>query len=89
MSDQPAMVSGRLRLFYGIGSVAEGTAFSVFLLFFYNQVLGLPGSLAGLAGRPPGAARPAWLARCDRLRLDLDRCVLGILCCISWPTRRI
>lgn len=46
------MVSGRLRLFYGIGSVAEGikdTAFSVFLLFFYNQVLGLPGSLAGLA----------------------------------------
>lgn len=44
--------SGRLRLYYGIGSVAEGTkdtAFSVFLLFYYNNVLGLSGTLAGLA----------------------------------------
>jgi len=40
------------RSFYGVGSVSEGvhnTAFNVFLLFYYNQVLGLPGSLAGLA----------------------------------------
>lgn len=40
------------RLVYGLGSVAEGTkdaAFNVFLLFYYNNVLGLPGSLAGLA----------------------------------------
>ena len=37
---------------YGLGSVAEGiknTAFSTFLLFYYNQVLGLPGTLGGLA----------------------------------------
>jgi Na+/melibiose symporter-like transporter len=34
------------KLLYGSGSVAEGvknTAFNVFLLFYYNQVLGLPG----------------------------------------------
>ncbi len=43
---------GSIRFFYGIGSVAEGvkdTAFSIFLLFYYNQVLGLSGTLAGLA----------------------------------------
>ncbi len=41
-----------VRIYYGIGSIAEGvkeTAFNVFLLFFYNNVLGMPGSLAGLA----------------------------------------
>ena len=35
---------------YGFGSVAEGvknTAFSVFLLFYFSQVLGLPGTMAG------------------------------------------
>jgi len=40
------------RLFYGVGSVAEGvknTAFNVFLLFYYNQVLGLSGTLSGAA----------------------------------------
>lgn len=40
------------RIFYGIGSVSEGvkeTAFNVFLLFYYNNVLGLSGSLTGLA----------------------------------------
>ena len=40
------------RCFYGLGSVSEGiknTAFSAFLLFYYNQVLGLPGTLSGLA----------------------------------------
>lgn len=40
------------KLFYGVGSVADGTkntAFNVFLLFYYNQVLGLPGTLCGAA----------------------------------------
>ena len=40
------------RLFYGIGSVSEGTkntVFNVFLLFYYNQVLGLSGTLSGVA----------------------------------------
>jgi len=41
-----------LKLFYGVGQLAEGiksTAFSVFLLFYYNQVLGLSGAWTGLA----------------------------------------
>lgn len=45
-------VPQRIRVFYGLGSVAEGTkdtAFNIFLLFFYNNVLGLSGSLSGLA----------------------------------------
>ncbi len=40
------------KLYYGIGSVAEGTksaSFNVFLLFYYNQVLGVPGTLSGAA----------------------------------------
>ncbi|MDJ0785313.1 MAG: MFS transporter [Myxococcota bacterium] len=40
------------RFFYGVGSVAEGTkntAFNVFLLFYYNNVLGLSGTASGLA----------------------------------------
>ena len=40
------------KLFFGSGSVAEGvknTAFNVFLLFYYNQVLGLPGTWTGAA----------------------------------------
>ena len=40
------------RCSYGLGSVAEGiknTSFSTFLLFYYNQVLDLPGTLGGLA----------------------------------------
>ena len=40
------------RLFYGLGSVAYGVkdnGFSAFLLLFYNQVLGLPSALVGLA----------------------------------------
>ena len=42
----------RTRAFYGVGSVSEGvknTVFNVFLLFYYNQVLGLSGTLAGAA----------------------------------------
>lgn len=41
------------KLAYGVGSIAEGVkdaAFKTFLLFYYNQVLGLPGWLGGLAG---------------------------------------
>ena len=42
----------RIKLFYGVGSVAEGTkvtVFNVFLLFYYNQVLGVSGTLSGIA----------------------------------------
>lgn len=41
-----------IKLNFGIGQMAEGLkniSFSVFLLFYYNQVLGLEGWLAGLA----------------------------------------
>ena len=37
---------------FGIGQFAEGlknTGFNLFILFYYNQVLGLPGTLAGAA----------------------------------------
>ena len=37
---------------FGVGQYAEGlknTAFSLFILFYYNQVLGLSGTLAGAA----------------------------------------
>jgi Na+/melibiose symporter-like transporter len=40
------------KLYYGSGSIAEGThnvAFSAFLLFYFNQVLGLSGTLSGAA----------------------------------------
>jgi Na+/melibiose symporter-like transporter len=40
------------KLAYGVGQIAEGlknTAFGLFVLFYYNQVLGVPGSLCGLA----------------------------------------
>lgn len=41
-----------MKLGYGIGQIGTGvknTAFSIFLFFYYNQVLGVPGSLAGVA----------------------------------------
>ena len=37
---------------FGVGQAAEGfknQAFNVFLLFYYQQVVGIPGSLTGLA----------------------------------------
>ena len=40
------------KLFYGLGSVAYGVkdnGFSSLLLLFYNQVLGLPSAMVGLA----------------------------------------
>lgn len=42
----------RTKFFYGVGSVAEAgvtIAFNTFNFLFYNNVLGLPGTLAGLA----------------------------------------
>ena len=47
-----ATLSTWTKLAYGTGQLAEGvknTAFSVFLLFYYNQVLGLPGIWTGVA----------------------------------------
>jgi hypothetical protein len=40
------------KLFFGLGQTAEGIksgAFNIFLFFYFNQVLGLSGTLAGLA----------------------------------------
>ncbi len=40
------------KLGYGVGQLSEGVkqaAFNTFLFFYYNQVLGLPGSLVGMA----------------------------------------
>ena len=48
----PEQVPLRTKLFFGIGAAAEGTkqtAFTVFLLFYYNQVLGVSGTLSGMA----------------------------------------
>ncbi len=48
----PAPASWRVRLAFAFGQIPEGvqsTAFGFFLLFFYNQVLGLSGFLASLA----------------------------------------
>lgn len=47
-----ARVPRRTKLAYGVGSIAEGvkdSAFQTFLLFYYNQVLGLPGAWSGAA----------------------------------------
>jgi GPH family glycoside/pentoside/hexuronide:cation symporter len=47
----PAMKLG-LMIGYGLGQFAEGAkaaAFVSFLFFYFNQVLGLSGSLAGIA----------------------------------------
>ncbi len=45
-------VSWRVRLAFGLGQLPEGiksAAFGFFLLFYYNQVLGLSGTLSGTA----------------------------------------
>jgi Na+/melibiose symporter-like transporter len=47
-----AAVKPATRLYYGVGQLSDGVkqaSFSTFLFFYYNQVLGLSGSLAGLA----------------------------------------
>jgi Na+/melibiose symporter-like transporter len=51
-SDRAAIGSLTTKLFYGFGSVAFGVkdqGFAYFLLFFYNQVLGAPAAMVGLA----------------------------------------
>lgn len=48
----PAMIGSRTKLLYGFGTVAYGikdNGFNLLLLIFYNQVLGLPAQLVGLA----------------------------------------
>lgn len=47
-----ARLPNATKVCYGLGQIAETlvtTGFTVFLLFFYNQVLALPGALTGLA----------------------------------------
>ena len=49
---QPPPLSIRTKLFYGLGTVAFGVkdnGFSYLLLAFYNQVIGLPATMVGLA----------------------------------------
>jgi GPH family glycoside/pentoside/hexuronide:cation symporter len=51
-SPTPGTLSWRVRLMFAVGQIPEGvqsTSFGFFLLFFYNQVLGLSGFLASLA----------------------------------------
>ena len=51
MAEAPVITS-RVRWLYGFGSIAYGVkdnGFSYFLLFYYNQVLGLSGAYAGAA----------------------------------------
>jgi GPH family glycoside/pentoside/hexuronide:cation symporter len=50
-TDVPALSTG-VKLNFGIGQIAEGIkngSFGTFLMFYYNQVLGVPADLAGLA----------------------------------------
>ena len=54
-----------MRLSYGVGQLSDGvkqSAFSTFLFFYYNQVLGLSGTLAGSAAH---ACRRGALRHCD------------------------
>lgn len=51
MSEAPPLQM-RTKLAFGIGQIGEGVqvaVFLMFLLFYYNQVLGVPGTLCGLA----------------------------------------
>jgi GPH family glycoside/pentoside/hexuronide:cation symporter len=52
LSEPAPGITRRVRWLYGIGAAAYGVkdnGFSYFLMFYYNIVLGLPGSLAGTA----------------------------------------
>jgi len=52
LPDTVVPLSPFVKLTFGIGQIAEGIktcAFSTFLLFYYNNVLGLSASLAGTA----------------------------------------
>lgn len=51
-SEPSLTISDKLRNAYGLGQFAEGVtneSFAIFLLFFYREVQGLPGALAGLS----------------------------------------
>ncbi len=48
----PCRIDARLRVAYGLGQVAESIktySFSLFILFYYNSILGLAGSATGFA----------------------------------------
>ena len=52
MSDSDARLPIATKTYFGVGQIAEGvknTAFTTFLLFYYNSVLGLSGTWAGTA----------------------------------------
>lgn len=52
MAEQTRRLPLGVRLAYGLGQCAEGiknAAFNTFVLFYYNQVLGVSGTLTGLA----------------------------------------
>ncbi len=52
MTSNDRQVAFTSKLAFGVGQFAEGlknTGFSLFILFYYNQVLGLSGTLAGMA----------------------------------------
>eukprot|EP01068_Selenidium_serpulae_P006878 Selendium_serpulae@DN4543_c1_g1_i2.p4 len=52
MSTAVDRVSLKTRICFGVGAIAEGvknTGFNAFLLFYYNQVLGLSGTACGVA----------------------------------------
>ncbi|MEC8822261.1 MAG: MFS transporter, partial [Pseudomonadota bacterium] len=51
-SAYPAGVPHGVKFVYGIGAAAEaivGVAFNAFNFFFYTNIMGVPGTLAGLA----------------------------------------
>ena len=50
--ENKSVLSWRVRFMFAVGQIPEGvqsTSFGFFLLFFYNQVLGLSGFFASLA----------------------------------------
>ncbi|MEK9823893.1 MAG: MFS transporter, partial [Gammaproteobacteria bacterium] len=52
MSESADVLTWRVRIMFAVGQIPEGvqsTSFGFFLLFFYNQVLGLSGFLASVA----------------------------------------
>jgi Na+/melibiose symporter-like transporter len=56
-----------LKLGYGVGQTSSGVknaAFAIFLFFYFNQVLGLSGSLAGMASLLVMQLLTPWLGSC-------------------------
>ena len=51
-NQEAGVLTWRVRIMFAVGQIPEGvqsTSFGFFLLFFYNQVLGLSGFLASVA----------------------------------------